>query len=183
MKKVVYPFVPKSNAFLLPGHFWAIPLKSGRFGCGRVIQLPMVKTIGCTRSFLAGVMDWVGDSPPTAETIAGFGTLTQGEVHLKAVLCTGGEILGCRALEDDGIEPSLFCSQSEWRGCILKRGLEELRPINREEFKKYPVFSGWGYRVAQTYAELLSEEPERIRKTLRDHSTGKTGGPFPELGE
>jgi hypothetical protein len=183
MKKVIYPFVPKSNSSLVPGHFWAIPLASGRYGCGRVIQLPTKKAIGSTRSFLAGLMDWIGDRSPTGEAIAGSKTLTQGEVHLKTILCTGGTVLGWRALDDDGIEPDLFCSQSEWSGCVLKRGLHDLRPISMDEFKHYPVFSAWGYMVIHHHAENLAQDPERTRKYCRDHSDGKTGGPFPRLGE
>jgi hypothetical protein len=32
-----YPFVPRTNATLVPGQFWSIPLTDGRFACGRVL--------------------------------------------------------------------------------------------------------------------------------------------------
>lgn len=183
MKRVVYPFAPKSSTTLVPGQFWSIPLSSGRFGCGRVVQLPGTKFIGSSRTLLAGLMDWIGAAPPTAESIAGAGTLIQGEAHIRTILSTGGEILGWRALEDDRIEPGFFCSQSEWSGCELKRGFQTLRRISMEEFRRYPVFSSWGYAVMGLVAENLDRDPEGTRKVKRDHSTGKTGGPFPRLGE
>ncbi|MED4229245.1 Imm26 family immunity protein [Neobacillus cucumis] len=55
MRKVSYPFLPKSNTYLIPGQFWAIPLKSNKFACGRVIEVSKEDK----RGFLAGLMDWV----------------------------------------------------------------------------------------------------------------------------
>src|SRR4051794_16087278 len=103
MRKVSYPFLPKSNTYLMPGHFWAIPLGTNKFACGRVIQVSKEDK----RGFLAGLMDWVGEYPPTAETIAGTKTLKQGDVHIKTIHETGldGMILGYRPLDEDGIEP------------------------------------------------------------------------------
>ena len=34
-----YPFEPKSNAHLLPGQFWGVPLSDGRWACGRVLAV------------------------------------------------------------------------------------------------------------------------------------------------
>lgn len=39
MRKVSYPFLPKSNTYLIPGQFWAIPLRTNKFACGRVIEV------------------------------------------------------------------------------------------------------------------------------------------------
>lgn len=84
MRKVIYLFSPKSNTYLVPGQFWAIPLG-----------------------------DWVGEDPATAETIAGTKTLKQGGVHIKTIHETAldGLILGYRSLEEDRIEPYLLKSQ------------------------------------------------------------------------
>jgi hypothetical protein len=30
-----YPFEPKSNAYLLPGQFWGVPLSDRGWACGR----------------------------------------------------------------------------------------------------------------------------------------------------
>ena len=66
-----YPFVPKTNAKLLPGQFWSIPLSDGRFGCGRVLTATPEAGYGARTWFTGAVLDWVGDAPPTAESIAG----------------------------------------------------------------------------------------------------------------
>src|SRR5262249_32527133 len=74
-KPMNYPFVPKSTATLEPGQFWSIPLDNGRFACGRVIQLRIENGMRDSRLFLAGLMDWWGRKPPTAERIAGCGVI------------------------------------------------------------------------------------------------------------
>ena len=48
-------------------------------------------------------MDWVGDAPPTASALAGRGVLRQGHAHVKTIVNTGGEVLGCRDLDEDGL--------------------------------------------------------------------------------
>ena len=65
-----YPFVPRSNAYLEPGQFFAIPLNDGRFAAGQVLTIPTPETApnsACnTRAVVLGLLDWVGDRPPTA---------------------------------------------------------------------------------------------------------------------
>lgn len=82
-RAITYPFVPRSAAFLLPGQFWALPLSDGSFGCGRVIEAGAPKGIGSRVSFIAGVLDWHANVPPTYETIAGATCLDQGSAHIK----------------------------------------------------------------------------------------------------
>jgi hypothetical protein len=61
MPEIKYPLIPKSTKRLMPGHFWALPLSDGTFGCGRIIMLKKIED-GNTHSrlFLAGVLDWHG---------------------------------------------------------------------------------------------------------------------------
>lgn len=154
MRNVTYPFAPKSTKALAPGQFWAVPLSDGRFACGRVITLkPKEDGKVDLRGFLAGLLDWVGTQPPTSESIAGCRTLEQGGVHIKAVLETGGSILGYRSLDADGIEPGLFLSHSSGPGRMLQRGFEVLRPATAKEQAELPTFSTWGYMVIQRLAE------------------------------
>jgi hypothetical protein len=154
MPKVTYPFTPKSTRAILPGQFWAIPLSDGRFACGRVIALK-IRSDGSldSRGFLAGLLDWVGDSPPTSDGIAGRPTIDQGGVHIKTIEHTGGALLGHRPLKPDGIEPDLFLSESPGRNCRLQRGFKTLRRATPREQRKLPVFSTWGYAVIQGIAE------------------------------
>ncbi|UPM56096.1 Imm26 family immunity protein [Gottfriedia acidiceleris] len=152
MRKVSYPFLPKSNSFLIPGQFWAIPLKNNKFACGRVIEVSKEDK----RGFLAGLMDWVGDEPPTSESIAGKKTLMQGDAHIKTIHETGfeGMVLGYRSLEEDDIVPDMFKSESVFsETCKLMKGYEKIRPINKEEWEKYSTFSTWGYLVIKNLAE------------------------------
>ena len=47
-----YPLTPKTNAHLIPGQFWSIPLADGRFGCGRVLRVEHDKAVGGRTRFI-----------------------------------------------------------------------------------------------------------------------------------
>jgi hypothetical protein len=99
-----YPFSPRSNRYLRPGQFWAIPLPNGQFGAGRVTASPAFGPSDRT-TFCLALMDWVGTSPPTAEDLSGTRAVQQAITRWEAIASTGGQILGNRPLELDGIVP------------------------------------------------------------------------------
>jgi Immunity protein 26 len=96
-----YPFTPKTNSRLRAGQFWSIPLRDGRFGCGRVLRVDRGSGSGARTRFLAGLLDWVGREPPTAESIAGAALLEAGYAHVRSIAYGGGAVLGERPLEAD----------------------------------------------------------------------------------
>ena len=151
-RSITYPFVPRSTSYLLPGQFWALPLSDGSFGCGRVIETTPRGEIGARTSFLAAVLNWHSSAPPTYEAIAGAKCLDQGSAHLKAITETGGNILGCRPLELDNIEPWLFRRAEFYKNSWLLKGLRLLRPQQQAD-QCLPVLSGWGYLVPVVIAE------------------------------
>ncbi|MGG3889623.1 hypothetical protein [Metabacillus fastidiosus] len=107
-------------------------MNCGKFACGRVIE----KDPDNTKGFLAGLMDWIGDNPPTAENLKGYKTLKQGSVHIKTIHETGldGSILGYRPLNSDNIESDYFLSQLLFDdSCILMKDYKELRKPTTEE--------------------------------------------------
>lgn len=97
-----YPFVPRSNRLLRPGQFWAIPLSDGRFAAGRVMAVPAFG-VGDRTGVVVGLVDWVGDGPPTEADIAGRPVLVQAKARFEAITMTGGEVLGLRPLEVDNL--------------------------------------------------------------------------------
>ncbi|QFY72633.1 hypothetical protein C1N89_09040 [Priestia aryabhattai] len=152
VKKISYPFYPKSNRYLMPGQFWPIPLSDGRFACGRVLET----SPEYTKNFIAGLMDWVGDEPPTSEDLKGRIILKQGDGHIKMIQETAldGMISGYRDLELDNLEVAYFKSQEAFAdNCMLQKGYTEIRPITREEQQLYSTFSTWGYSVIKFRAE------------------------------
>ena len=155
---VPYPFKPKSTAHIQPGDFWALPLSEGRYGCGRVISLKQPGETGARTMLLVGLMDWVGHEPPSAIALAGSRTVVQGEIHLRSIWETGGEILGHRPLEEEQIVPDFFLSESPGKNCMLMLGYQVLRHANDEEQRALPVFSTWGYLVIQRKAEDLAKK-------------------------
>lgn len=162
--RITYPFVPKSNAYLRPGQFWGIPLSDGRYACGRVLDIDRDAAYARRTSFLAGLMDWCGDDPPTAEAIVGTRILEQGDAHIKTILENGGQILGLRPLEADGLTP-LLCLSAQYGG-NLQLGLKVLRAATREEQERLAPLAGWGYKVISIAAEqhlVLRRPPQRQR--------------------
>lgn len=101
---VRYPFTPKSNRYLRPGQFWAVPLSDGRYAAGRVMAVPAFGLTDRT-GFVAGLMDWHGDAPPAATDLAGCGVLAQAKTNYRAISRTGGAVLGERDLALDHLTP------------------------------------------------------------------------------
>lgn len=152
LKTISYPFQPKSNRYLIPGQFWAIPLSNGQFSCGRVLEISAEHT----KHFIAGLMDWCGPEPPTSEDLKGCAILKQGDGHVKMIVETAlnGMILGYRDLTLDELEVAYFRSQEMFAdGCMLQKGYTEIRPITKKEYEQYLTFSTWGYEVIKFRAE------------------------------
>jgi hypothetical protein len=150
-----YPFVPRSSAYLEAGQFWSIPLSDGRFACGRVLAVPRepdpLIMVG-RRAFLAGLIGWAGAAPPDGEAIAGAGLVDQGFAHIKSITTTGGEILGIRPLELDGIVPRRWKSHEGGGTVWVYEGATRLHPISPAE-RSLAIISVWGYSVIRDLAE------------------------------
>ena len=145
-----------------PGQFWAVPISGGYFGCGRVLQvggsqIPMKRS-----AFFGGLQDWIGDSPPTSESIAGTGIARFGVMHLKAITEVGGEILGIRPLDLDGIVLPELHSAHMYSANLL-RGADIIRVAREDEWGTRPVLQWWSYG----YIEQLAEELAATRPPTR----------------
>jgi hypothetical protein len=153
-----YPFEPRSNVHLRPGQFWGVPLSDGRWACGRVLAVqtePDAYFPGNSRTFLAALMHWEGDEPPTAETIAGRQVLAQGWAHVGSIQRNGRVILGCRDLGLDGICGLREVTHRGGGTVMLYEGATPVRPATRDEAATMPVFSTWGLNVISVLAERL----------------------------
>jgi hypothetical protein len=51
---------------------------------------------------VVGLMNWLGDEPPSSESIAGHSLLEQAKARFETI-STGGEVLGIRPLDLDGL--------------------------------------------------------------------------------
>ena len=153
-----YPFEPKSNAYLLPGQFWGVPLSDGRWACGRVLAIKKKSDQyfpGNSRTFLAALMDWEGDEPPTADDISGHEVVAQGWAHVLTIQNNGRLILGHRDLALDGIRGLRRVTHRGGGTVMLYEGATPLRPATRDEAATMPVFGTWGFKVISVLAERL----------------------------
>lgn len=92
--KEQYPFTPKSTANLLRGQYWAIPLSNNKFGCGIILHLLKNGNKKEQRTFHAGLLNWVGNNPPTENEINKCEVLESGATHIKTIIEVGSEIVG-----------------------------------------------------------------------------------------
>jgi hypothetical protein len=153
-----YPFEPRSNAHLVPGQFWGVPLSDGRWACGRVLGVKTESDAyfpGNSRTFLAALMSWDSDEPPAAGAIAGRQVLAQGWAHVRTIQRNGRVILGCHDLGLDGIRGLREVTHRLGGTVMLYEGASPLRPATREEADTMPVFSTWGLKVISVLAERL----------------------------
>ncbi|MEP5837470.1 MAG: Imm26 family immunity protein [Marinobacter sp.] len=89
-----YPYIPKSTSHIEQGQYWAVPLEGGGYGCGVVLAKISNQGKTDTRLFLAGVLNWFGESHPTIESISNSSVIEHGAAHIKSVTETGGQIIG-----------------------------------------------------------------------------------------
>jgi hypothetical protein len=146
-----FPFLPKSNARLMPGDFWSMPIAPGRYAAGRVIELPWQHAGGSDRRmFLAGLMDWCGKAPPGANDLANRAVLEQGVMHVRAFSFSDWQIEGNRDLASDGIESWLAKVADHY----VQKGLGEERLGTPLELSNCPRRSTWGMKVIEIAAQI-----------------------------
>jgi hypothetical protein len=152
-RKEIYPFIPKSTAYMIEGQFWDIPLSNGQYACGRVLQFDYSTCKKNPKSFLAGLLDWIGENPPSFNTIFGAKLLEQGRAHIKTIQSNNGLIRGHRPLELDNLTPILELSHMPVNDCRLMRGFESLRLATIEERKSLYIGGTWGLGTISVLAE------------------------------
>jgi hypothetical protein len=153
----IYPFSPKSNKHLQPGHFWPIKLSNGKFACGIVLDVPGPGTIG-TKMFLAGLLDWTGDQKPSQEELGSttLKILDQGNAHIKTIFVQHEAIEGCIALENSGIQiEEQVLAMYIFTGSKVMKGYNAVRTATPEDHSSLSNRSTWGYGVIYLCAERL----------------------------
>lgn len=175
-----YPFSPKSNAKMEVGQFWPIPLHNGQFGCGIVLDVAGKDVLnfcrisvvvpspagarGNTRLFFGGLLDWLGDQPPTAAALLARQpiVLKSGLCHVKAITHLGLEISGKIDLTACGVsipyqvDTMYYLPQA---GTLLKQGFNIIRYSEPQDHVTYETQAILGYDMLNLFAqdELLSK--------------------------
>ena len=156
--EVAYPFIPKSNARLKPGHFWPIKLSNEKYACGIILDVPKERGLYKTKVFYAGLLDWVGSSKPTVESLEAspLTTLDQGHVHIKTILAFNEAIEGYIDLAKTNLQIELVvdCMYYAPSSKVLK-GYEVVRKATMQDHENLKNTSAWGYAVINISADRL----------------------------
>lgn len=123
MKKVrTFPLLPKSNAYLEPGDYFAIPLPADKWACGRVLgRGPTGRS-----TFIGTVMDWCGTDRPTCQDIEGVEFADRlCHHHIKTITRFGMQIDGNCPIDQGDLPVTLVHSKMMMRG-----GLPTGEPID-----------------------------------------------------
>ncbi len=145
-----YPFQPKSSRSLRPGHYWAIPLDDGRYGCGVVVETDGVDVPG---GVMAALLEWSGDQPPTNDDIDHVNqVLHHGIMGIKAITDCGDLVRGQRDLVRYPIELPETVSHRGGGTVWVLRGTRRVREATKEEARDMPAQSTLGFRVLQVRA-------------------------------
>lgn len=147
MNKHMYLFIPAKASEISEGDFYFIPLSDGSYACGRILAFQK-KNGRKTQRVLVGLHDWSGKQHPTHSDIHESPIIEQGVMHINSINQVGGNIIGCKALEEDGLKPLL---QFE-AGCLLD-GFENLGKLPTEDYKKYSRRATYGLDVIRILAE------------------------------
>ncbi len=118
----VFPFVPKSNRFLEPGDFFGMPLPNDRWACGVVLGNLRKKRM----AFIGGLFNWVGDEPPSCESVSGSDIPHFTVHHVKTISNYGLTIDGnCPVDQSDlGLRRNVF---DVYRGGLFDHNREGMK--------------------------------------------------------
>ena len=140
------------------GQIISIPLDDGRFVCARVLQFDMRGENRDSRMCIIGLLNWIGNVEPSSESISGSKLIDHGQVHIKTIRESGGEIVGFRSLDLDEISVPLTLDQSPGKNCRLRRGFIILGNATEQQQTELKVFRTWGYGMLKIKAEKCFSE-------------------------
>lgn len=147
MSKDNYPFVPTKASEIQDGDFYFIPLSNGKFACGRVLLIKK-KSGRRTKTVLVGLQDWSGENHPTKEDIHECKIIEQGVIHINSIGYVGGEVIGHKPFDEDGLKPLL-----QFEAGYLLDGFENIGQLPVEEYEKYSRRFTYGLDVMRLLAE------------------------------
>ena len=125
-----YPFAPKSTRWLRRGQFWTLHLADGKFGAACVVGSHLSSGKASSRVFIAGVVNWVGTSPPAPADLEKLPIISHAFAHIKAIADGGGEVLG-------------------WANIDLTGAPESAESLS---------LSSWGFHFPTLLAQMLAEQ-------------------------
>jgi hypothetical protein len=94
-----FPLSPRSTQALELGDLIAVPCWPSGYACLQVLHLARSGP-GAKSSFVAGVLPWRGDEPPTQSAVAGLAATELGLVHVQMFTEGQLEVMGTGTVVD-----------------------------------------------------------------------------------
>jgi hypothetical protein len=104
-----FPVSPRSTASLEVGDLIAVPCEPPGWACLQVVDLKRTGA-GARTSFVAGVLPWRGQAPPTRGDVAGLAATEQGLVRIELFTDGGLQVVDHAEVVSTGL-PSNFRDQ------------------------------------------------------------------------
>lgn len=101
-----FPFSPRSTVRLEVGDLVAVPCEPSGWACLQVVDLQR-SGVGARMTFVAGVLPWRGQAPPTRDDVAGIGAIEHGLVPVDVFTQGGLQVVDCAEVAPSGL-PSNF---------------------------------------------------------------------------
>lgn len=128
MTERAFPFAPRSTASLEVGDLIGVPCESSGWACLQVTDV-LRHGPGSKTTFVAGVLPWRGENPPTRDSTSGLPVVEQGLVPIELFTEGGLEV------HDEG--------------ALVGSGLDS----NLRDFQVGARHSVWGWRSAMRHAQ------------------------------
>ena len=106
-----------------------------------------------SRIFVAGVLTWSGEAPPTTTTLAGGELYRWGDAHILTIADGGGQILG---MIDFPLNEIPTRSHRSGGTVWLWVSGEKRRPATDAERDSLPSRDTWGYQFARVLSEAVN---------------------------
>lgn len=155
---IEFPFTPKSNSKLMPGHFWPIRLSNVSFACGIVLATPTDTKIYRSRGFYAGLLNWNALDRPTVSALelSPLKILKEGKVHIKTITTQEESILGFIDPEKNNLPIKLTVDSRIYSpSSQVVQAFDIVRKATPEDHQNLDTISTWGYSVIINLANSL----------------------------
>jgi hypothetical protein len=104
--RAAVPLSPQSVRHLRIGDLIGVPVEPAGWACLQAVDLADSGP-GSRTTFIAGVIPWRGDEPPSASSVAGLAAIEQGMTGIEIFTEAGLQVTGNAPVVDSGLPSNI----------------------------------------------------------------------------